>query len=910
MFHERAHADRTINQGTEQRTRFAVDERRGERHPARSIRISDSRIRRIMQRHVAKRAVLFCAALSIAVGMLATPVVAMTVTAIPGGKTATPTSISDAAGGSVTVSISYKDTPLGKAPPPPPAATPTFTWNLYDADPFNTREANAIDLTQVNAVAPAGWVHWNATPRAMLHNCCYYYTFTAVAATGPLAATDPVPGQGNPDPFVEVIATLGVVTAEHDVCTPDLPAVPQGDLGVDQPNGSAAPLANTTGLADYRVSGFSRGYDEVSRLLSSETGTDTGIFFSSRAFDGTLPAAAGQIGPLVLFSAPPSGDVCFDEAASGTAGELAVSFFNMNIGDPGFDVATDEYYFVREDDYFVEYNPVGDIDETVIYWSLDDMTGRGISALAVEDNGSRGVFENGDYLVYAYEGSLEVWVLNGPQGDPFILQANGHTFDATLTLDFGHLAGEGTPGPFVTPTMSITSISIASDLAIIQPQPDDRVWSDYSPVALPAFFDDFETGSVNLFTDVVGSIFEFENDEMTLGGQREVHFHVSSTDGSGVFASTTNGAFVHDQSFDTFARSEVIWDGSDANVEVPGQGSLGLDLEADPSNAFVIEIERIENYSEETPLPSIGILVELDQPGRPRSEVLIPFTGPIVTDEFVVLPYQLFGPDLRNVAAVGLVVDGISTGDFVTRIASVTTTNVDTYPPIIDDFESSEVAISRSTVGSTFTFHRNPITLTGEMEIMGQVLASENIASLDVSVSDGLLTWSQGQLVFAVGSIVWDGMDGSASTDLSSAVNLTNQDAGALELSIDALSFDVGVTGGVGLSLGLVSRNNPGEIYYSPTYQMTSPITGGQTLVVPFADFMGEGSGVPTQLDLSEIASVTLAVDGGEQSSFDLSIGELRTVPMPVPEPGLAGSLIAGVTFMVALQRRRVPARA
>ena len=35
----------------------------------------------------------------------------------------------------------------------------------------------------------------------------------------------------------------------------------------------------------------------------------------------------------------------------------------------------------------------------------------------IEDNGVRGVFENGDYIVYAYVGTPEVWVLDGPQGE-------------------------------------------------------------------------------------------------------------------------------------------------------------------------------------------------------------------------------------------------------------------------------------------------------------------------------------------------------------------------------------------------------------------------------------------------------------------------------------------------------------
>jgi hypothetical protein len=517
----------------------------------------------------------------------------------------------------------------------------------------------------------------------------------------------------------------------------------------------------------------------------------------------------------------------------------------------------------------------------------------------------RGVFEAGDFMVFAYAGTPELWVLDGPTGTPTILNANGLTFDGTAALDFGHLAGEGLAGPFVVPALSITSVSIASNASNVQPAPEDRVTAAYDEVDAPAFFDAFEMGGVGLFTDMVGPVFEFEDDGSIFGGQREVHIDVASTDGSGLFAATTGGVYTHDQSYDTFGRSEVVWDGTDAAPGLPGSGSLGLDLDSDVSNAFVIEIERIENYSGETDLPSIGAFVELDEPGRPRTEVRFPFTGPIVTDRHLVLPYHLFGPDLSQVAAVGIVVNGTSVGDFVARIPRVTTTTAATYPPLVDAFAETLTSVSRSSVGSVFAFDRNPITMMGEVEISGQVLASDGIGSLDVTAGEGVLEWSQGPLVLADGALVWDGMDASPSTDMSSAGDLMAKDAGALELTVESLSFDAGVTGGVGISLALVSGLSPGETFLSPSFQLTSPVLAGETIVVPFDDFSGSGLGAPSVAELSEIASVAVEIDGSAQPNFTLRVAQLRTIPMPVPEPGLAASLLVGVFAVVGLGRRR-----
>ena len=842
-----------------------------------------------------------CALLAIALMWVAAPADALTVSMVVAAKSQTNTTIDHAAGSTVTISVAVLPFSAANPIPPPPAGIPTFTWNLYDADGFGAREQNAIDFTQVDATKPPnGWVFRLTSPKKnVILNGVYDYTYTALPVLS-LAASDSV---GMPDAFVEVIATLGAATATDDVCTPDLPSVGQGDLGVSQPLGSSAPMSNARGLSDYPIRAFSRGYDEICDLLDAGSGVDPAIFVSSEDFVGSLPIP--EFGPLVLYTAPASGEACADEAAGGVGSSLTVSFFNMNTGEPGLGVATDEYYFVRENDTLIEYSATGDIDATVVYFDLDDLSGRAVSALAVDDHGVRGVFEPDDKLIYAYVGTPELWVLTGPLDEPTILSANGHTFDGTATFDFGHLTDDGSPGSTALLTQSITSISVASNLANIQPVPSDRAFADYDGVPLAAFFDDFEGGSVGLFTDIVGSVFDFEDDPMTFGGQREVAIDVSTTEGSGVFAATTNGVYTHDQSNDTFARSEVIWDGTDASVILPGAGSLALDLEADPSNAFVIAIQRIENFSGETPLPSIGVFVELDEPGRPRTEVTFPFTGPIVMEDYLVLPYHLFGPDLSNVAAVGLVVDGTTNADFFTEISSVTTTAVDTFPPIVDSFDEPQISISRSTVGSEFAFHRNPITMTGEVEVSADVLLSENIGNLDVMLGEGSLNWSQGMSILAEGSIVWDGMDGSPSTEVASAVNLTNHEAGALELTIDSLTFDSGVTGGVGLSVEVVSRTNPGQTFVSPSFQLTTPIVSGQTIVIPFADFSGEGSGPPSQSELSEISSLSLHVDGGAQSEFSLSLGDLRTVPMPVPEPGLVSALMAGSMMIAVLRRRR-----
>jgi hypothetical protein len=285
------------------------------------------------------------------------PALAWSVTAAPVGKTQTNTTISHAAGSTVTVAEAHGNIPLGANPPPAPAGVPTFTWNLYDDDSPGGREQNAVDFTQANATAPpGGWVFRTTKKGKVFYSGVWEYIYTGLPALS-LGATDTF---GQPDAWVEVVATIGAASKTANVCTPDLPSVALGDLGVRQPPGSAAPMSNATGVSAYPVRGFSRGYDEISGLLFSETGTDTGIFFSTDFYEGELPFPAGQIGPLFLFSAPATGLACGDEPAGGVTGDREISFFNMNTGEPGSGIATDEYYLVREDDTLVEYAPAGD----------------------------------------------------------------------------------------------------------------------------------------------------------------------------------------------------------------------------------------------------------------------------------------------------------------------------------------------------------------------------------------------------------------------------------------------------------------------------------------------------------------------------------------------------------------------
>lgn len=268
---------------------------------------------------------------------------------------------------------------------------------------------------------------------------------------------------------------------------------------------------------------------------------------------------------------------------------------------------------------------------------------------------------------------------------------------------------------------------------------------------------------------------------------------------------------------------------------------------------------------------------------------------------------QLFGPDLTNVAAVGLVVDGSASADFFSEVSSVTTTRVNTYPPIIDAFNHSQIAISRSAVGSEFNAYQNPITLTGEVEISAEIFATDGIGQLTITGNGDSLVWSQGPMVLAGDTLVWDGADGSPATDLVSASDFTEENALALELTIDSLVFDGAISGGVGIAFSLVSRANPAELFTSPTFQLIAPVSETTTIVVPFELFTGEGSGAPTPAELSEIASLALEIDGGTQTAFSLGLAELQTVP--VPEPSLVPSLMAGCAVLLAVQRRRCSRR-
>ena len=103
--------------------------------------------------------------------------------------------------------------------------------------------------------------------------------------------------------MVEVVATLGTQTETEKQCTPNLPSVAQGDLGVSQAPGSLAVRSNATGLASVPIRGFSRGYDEISSLVFSETGTDTGIFFTSEFYEGSIPSSGAPLGPITMLSA-------------------------------------------------------------------------------------------------------------------------------------------------------------------------------------------------------------------------------------------------------------------------------------------------------------------------------------------------------------------------------------------------------------------------------------------------------------------------------------------------------------------------------------------------------------------------------------------------------------------------------
>ncbi|MDJ0867078.1 MAG: hypothetical protein QNK03_13295 [Myxococcota bacterium] len=400
-----------------------------------------------------------------------------------------------------------------------------------------------------------------------------------------------------------------------------------------------------------------------------------------------------------------------------------------------------------------------------------------------------------------------------------------------------------------------------------------------------ALIDDFGTGSFSQFLDVPGLAFAIEAGPGILGEQREVAAELLETSGEGFFVSTTSGAYSHDQATGAFAVSDLTYDGPDASEVDPGEGSLNLDLTADGANAFVVGIDRLENFSEEPLQLAIGARAVVDDPARTPYEFLVPFDEPLVQDLDLPIPFHLLdAPEgaLEDVAALELVVDGSFGSDHVARLVSFETARVETWPPVVDAFDAGALSVTCSAVGSDFVAEPIPLVPGGQREGVFEIVATEGVSNLSAFVADGALVYRQGPQVFGNGSIRWDGLDTSPAlgTLPLPGVDLGRTGASAFEVNVRSLRFDGPMLGGV--EIGLFARR-PGPVgpLFEATLMLEEDVPEATRFEVDFSELEPSlgGSAARGPVALDEVAALGIEIRAPGQDDFELVIDSVRVVP-------------------------------
>jgi hypothetical protein len=374
--------------------------------------------------------------------------------------------------GKVTIGISTSTQALSPSTPLPPIGAPTFELDLYDVD-FGFDDEDDVDRTHASAGVTAGsWVGGPTRavspfrPGVRTKSWTYSYTVNSFFQN----ATDL---DGPPDPHIEV-ETGGYGTS--NVAAPNLPSVSLADIGLHDP----ARMSNVDPLYAEGIAAFSRGYDEISGLSPFGLPNGPGLYFSTDSVSGALPLSGGPGEVLVLDA---NGESWVEEAYGGVPASHSLSYLNVNTAEPGGSFATSDMYFVHDGSDLIQFDDNFSATGSV-YVAVPNSGGAPVSAIAVEDVGIRGQFDAGDMILYALEGSSEIFLYEFGT-NPVHLTANGQTFDGTATLSFDHF-DDGTPTMPVTPNGNITTLTVAS-LNGAQPVPSERSIVDFgfSAEAIP-----------------------------------------------------------------------------------------------------------------------------------------------------------------------------------------------------------------------------------------------------------------------------------------------------------------------------------------------------------------------------------------------------------------------------------------
>lgn len=315
--------------------------------------------------------------------------------------------------------------------------TLTYCCGCYPASvgcpgtPFAyTVQAYEDDLVWDDLLGTAtGSVTCNLTKRCFVpgQQCCYgTASGTITTNTGADWGSD-----------VRIKVTVGGVTV--DVGCPHQASLMIADADYQGYFAGFGRSGGNTSLGTGRdIRAMSRGLDNISGLSVNSAC----LYFCMDS--PALPDGMNNT-PESVHVIDPSGRYTNSEIYKCGLGSITPSALNLNVTpEEHLSSPTSELYFVESgSESVIYYSALGETGtpDQVPYLAFD--LGTRLSAVAIEDAGERGVWDNGDQLLYAVEGSAAIWQL-AFGGSASILTYGGKTFDGMTDIELHGYNDDGT----------------------------------------------------------------------------------------------------------------------------------------------------------------------------------------------------------------------------------------------------------------------------------------------------------------------------------------------------------------------------------------------------------------------------------------------------------------------------------
>ncbi len=239
-------------------------------------------------------------------------------------------------------------------------------------------------------------------------------------------------------------------------------------------------MNNQDGAKGLAIAGISRGWDEIGALLAEShkwarlrvplLGPRWGpgpvlLYFRVEAGEKLLADfAAGEPAQTegTGFAIRVGGDLSAADVVGWSEGPTPVTGLNINHADPeGPGDATMWRYFAFAGDPVVYVSATGDPLLAVPFAAVPNLPE--VAGLAVEDRGTRGMFEPGDRLLYSDPQSSAIFVLEAGHA-PEVLTFGVNTFDGASPLTYftNDDGGRGTADPGIFVALSVSTRNTAS----------------------------------------------------------------------------------------------------------------------------------------------------------------------------------------------------------------------------------------------------------------------------------------------------------------------------------------------------------------------------------------------------------------------------------------------------------------